>query len=57
VNPENHIEIESLEADRGEHLAYIRQVARRRADVKLEDYCWPDALGSGGVRQEDAAAR
>lgn len=42
--PNNTVEITQLEADRGQHLGYIRQIARRRADVTLQDYCWPDTL-------------
>jgi cyclopropane fatty-acyl-phospholipid synthase-like methyltransferase len=36
----------ALEADRGKYLAYVRVVGRRRGDVKLEDYCWPDTMRS-----------
>lgn len=35
--PHNTVEIEALEADRGDHLAYVRVVARRRPDARLED--------------------
>jgi SAM-dependent methyltransferase len=44
--PDNALEIRTLEADRGQHLGYIRVVGRRRADVKLEEYAWPDPLKS-----------
>lgn len=37
VSPENHIEIQSLEADAGRHLTYNRVVARRRAGLVLHD--------------------
>ena len=37
VSPDNAIEIEALEADRGEHLGYVRVVGRRRAGVALQD--------------------
>jgi SAM-dependent methyltransferase len=42
--PENRVEIEAIEADRGEYMGFVRLVARRRANVRLEDYCWPDTL-------------
>ena len=35
--PDNRVEIEALEADRGRCLAYVRMVGRRRPEVKLED--------------------
>ena len=44
--PDNAAEIEALEADRGEYLAYIRVVARRQPEMKLEDYGWPDTMRS-----------
>ena len=37
VAPGNHSEIQALEADRGQHLGYVRAVARRRPDVELDD--------------------
>ena len=46
VAPENLTEIEAIEADGGRSLGYIRVVARRRAQVELEEYCWPDMLRS-----------
>ena len=46
VAPDNHTEIEGLEADAGRHLGYVRMVGRRRGDAKLEEYCWPDTLRS-----------
>jgi hypothetical protein len=46
AHPTNKEEIETLEADRGQYLGYFRMVARRRANVKLEDYCWPDTMKS-----------
>jgi cyclopropane fatty-acyl-phospholipid synthase-like methyltransferase len=42
--PDNGAEIRTLEADRGEYLAYVRVVGRRQEEMKLEDYCWPDTL-------------
>ena len=53
VAPDNQPEIQALESDRGRHLGYVRAVARRRADVELDDpigsipsttagnRCWP----------------
>jgi cyclopropane fatty-acyl-phospholipid synthase-like methyltransferase len=35
--PENHSEIAVLERDRGQHLTYVRTVARRRAGVVLDE--------------------
>lgn len=37
VAPDNRAEIEALERDRGANLTYVRAVARRRADVRLEE--------------------
>jgi cyclopropane fatty-acyl-phospholipid synthase-like methyltransferase len=37
VAPDNAAEIQALEADRGEYLGYVRVVAHRRPDVKLEE--------------------
>ena len=37
VAPENRMEIETLEADRGRHLGYVRLIARRRPGVNLDD--------------------
>ena len=37
VSPDNAVEIEAIEADRGEHLGYVRVVARRRPEARLED--------------------
>jgi cyclopropane fatty-acyl-phospholipid synthase-like methyltransferase len=44
--PENRSEIETIEADRGRNLGYVRMVARRRGDARLNDYCWPDTMKS-----------
>jgi SAM-dependent methyltransferase len=46
VAPDNATEIAALEADGGRYLGYVRLVGRRRDDVKLEEYCWPDPLRS-----------
>ncbi len=36
ICPDNSTEIAALEGDRGRYLGYVRAIARRRADVKLE---------------------
>jgi SAM-dependent methyltransferase len=46
VAPDNAVEIKTIEADAGRYLGYVRMVARRRADAKLEEYCWPDTMRS-----------
>lgn len=46
VAPDNAVEIKAIEADRGDTLGYIRVVGRRRGEVKLEEYCWPDSMRS-----------
>jgi SAM-dependent methyltransferase len=46
VAPDNATEIQAVEADGGRHLGYVRLVGRRRGQVKLEEYCWPDTLRS-----------
>jgi hypothetical protein len=37
IAPDNHVEIGALEADRGNYMAYVRVVGRRRADAPLYD--------------------
>lgn len=37
VCPDNRTEIDAVEADRGEHIGYVRAVGRRRADAKLDE--------------------
>jgi cyclopropane fatty-acyl-phospholipid synthase-like methyltransferase len=46
AHPENVVEIAQLEADGGRYMGFIRQIARRRGDATLQDYCWPDTLKS-----------
>jgi cyclopropane fatty-acyl-phospholipid synthase-like methyltransferase len=46
VAPDNATEIQAIEADAGRYLGYVRLVGRRRGQVKLEEYCWPDTLRS-----------
>jgi cyclopropane fatty-acyl-phospholipid synthase-like methyltransferase len=50
VAPQNLTEIEAVEADRGEYLGYIRCVATRLGDIKIEEYCWPDPLRNSPVQ-------
>lgn len=44
--PDNTAEIEAVETDAGRQLAYIRVVGRRRPDVELAAYAWPDTMRS-----------
>jgi SAM-dependent methyltransferase len=44
IAPDNATEIQAVEDDAGRSIGYVRAVGRRRAGVKLEDYCWPDTL-------------
>jgi SAM-dependent methyltransferase len=44
VAPDNHTEINALEADQGEYIGYIRVVGRRRPEVKFEEYAWPATM-------------
>jgi cyclopropane fatty-acyl-phospholipid synthase-like methyltransferase len=37
ICPENHTEINAVEADRGRYLGYVRLVGRRRGEAKLEE--------------------
>ena len=37
VAPDNAVEIRALEADRGDYLCYVRVVARRRPEVRVDD--------------------
>jgi SAM-dependent methyltransferase len=37
VSPENSVEITALEADAGRYLGYVRAVARRRPEAKLDE--------------------
>jgi len=37
VAPDNAVELQALEADRGNYLGYVRVVARRRADARLDE--------------------
>jgi hypothetical protein len=46
VARDNQSELETLEADRGRYLGYVRVIARRRGKAELQEYCWPDTLRS-----------
>jgi len=46
VAPDNATEIRALEADEGRYLGYVRLIGRRRDQVRLEEYCWPDTMRS-----------
>jgi len=46
VAPDNATEIRAIEADQGRTMGYVRVIGRRQGEVKLEEYCWPDALRS-----------
>ena len=46
AHPENTAEIDVVAADRGEYLAFVRMIAKRRGEAELVDYCWPDTLRS-----------
>jgi SAM-dependent methyltransferase len=37
VSPDNAVEIEAVEADRGSYLGYVRLVGRRRAEARLDE--------------------
>jgi hypothetical protein len=37
VSPGNRVEIDALEADGGRHLGYVRAIARRRGDARLDE--------------------
>jgi cyclopropane fatty-acyl-phospholipid synthase-like methyltransferase len=37
IAPENTVELQALEADRGRYLGYVRVAGRRRADVTLDE--------------------
>jgi hypothetical protein len=44
--PDNTAEIEAVETDAGRQLAYIRLVGRRRPNMELASYAWPDTMRS-----------
>jgi SAM-dependent methyltransferase len=46
AHPDNQQEIKAVEADQGQNFAYVRVVGRRKAEAKLEEYCWPDTMKS-----------
>lgn len=46
AHPDNKLEIDTIETDKGEYLGYVRMVGRRLGDAELVDYCWPDTMRS-----------
>jgi hypothetical protein len=50
VAPDNATEIKAVETDAGRYLGYVRVVGRRRPDVALMEYCWPDTMRSCPVQ-------
>jgi len=46
AHPSGRTQIDALQADQGEYLAYVRMVGRRRGEAKLEEDCWPDTSRS-----------
>ncbi len=54
VAPHNTVEIAAVQTDGGRYLGYVRAMGRRRAGVKLEDYCWPDPMRSLPVQYTKA---
>ena len=44
IEPETTAETVTVEADAGRYLTYIRLVGRRRAEMPLAEYAWPDTL-------------
>lgn len=46
AHPDNTTEIETVKADQGRYLSYVRVVGRRREEAELEQYCWPDTMRS-----------
>ncbi|MDX2038090.1 MAG: class I SAM-dependent methyltransferase [Isosphaeraceae bacterium] len=44
--PDGSDEIRAIEADAGRTIGYVRVVARRRAEAKLEEYAWPKTLAA-----------
>jgi hypothetical protein len=37
VSPDNRVEIDAIEADRGRQIGYVRVAGRRRADAVLDE--------------------
>jgi len=38
IAPDNHLEIQALEADRGQYFGYVRVVGRRNSEAKLPEH-------------------
>jgi cyclopropane fatty-acyl-phospholipid synthase-like methyltransferase len=50
--PENAVEFETIERDAGRYLTYVRMVGRRRENITLEEYAWPDTMRSMPIGYE-----
>lgn len=50
IAPNNVVEIKAVEEDAGRYLGYVRIVANRKPDVKLDESLWPDKLQSFPVQ-------
>jgi hypothetical protein len=37
ICPDNHLEIKTLEEDRGRYLGYVRMIGHRRPEAKLDE--------------------
>jgi len=44
IAPFNSAEIEAIETDAGRYMGYVRLTARRKPNMALADYAWPDTL-------------
>ncbi len=44
--------LDTLAADGGRYLGYVRLIGRRKEGVELENYCWPDTLPAWPVKYE-----
>lgn len=44
--PDNSAEYTAVEADAGRTLGYVRMIGRRRSDIQLSEYAWPDTMRS-----------
>lgn len=44
IAPFNSSEIEAIETDAGRHMGYIRLTGRRKPNMELAPYAWPDTL-------------
>lgn len=44
IAPDNTSEIQAVELDAGQHLGYVRFIARRREDARFDEHTWPPLL-------------